>query len=180
MSLRHALLGLLTVEPASGWDLLKRFEQSLAFVWPATQSQLYTELNRMSDAGLVTVTSTGARNRKEYGITPVGRRELAHWITEVEPERNRRNDVLLRVFFLWTVDRAEAKAFLEREAEVYRTYRGVLEQVEAGTDWDESDFDRYARLSLESGLRTLQTNEEWALWAVDQIGQPRTRRRRES
>ena len=63
MSLRHALLGLLSVEPASGWDLLKRFEQSLAFVWPATQSQLYTELNRMTDAGLVEVGATGARNR---------------------------------------------------------------------------------------------------------------------
>ena len=44
MSLRHALLGLLAEHPASGYDLLKQFEGSLAFVWPATQSQLYTEL----------------------------------------------------------------------------------------------------------------------------------------
>ncbi len=41
MSLRHALLGLLSEGPASGYDLLKLFDNSLANVWPATQSQLY-------------------------------------------------------------------------------------------------------------------------------------------
>ena len=180
MSLRHALLGLLSVEPASGWDLLKRFEQSLAFVWPATQSQLYTELNRMEEAGLVSVTATGARNRKEYEITRAGRSELAHWITEVQPERNRRNDVLLRVFFLWTVDRAKAKAFLEREVEVYRNFHDLLEQVEASANWDESEFDRYGRLALENGIRVTAANEQWARWAVTQVDKGRTRRPRRS
>jgi hypothetical protein len=41
MSFRHALLGLIAERLASGYDLLKIFDQSLAFVWPATQSQLY-------------------------------------------------------------------------------------------------------------------------------------------
>ncbi|MFD0886645.1 PadR family transcriptional regulator [Streptosporangium algeriense] len=44
MSLRHALLGLLSQGPASGYDLLKTFDISLANVWPATQSQVYAEL----------------------------------------------------------------------------------------------------------------------------------------
>ena len=117
MSLRHGLLGLLAERPGSGWDLLKRFESTLAFVWPATQSQLYTELNRMADDELVEVTATGARNRKEYAITAAGRDELRHWITDVTPERNRRNDAVLRVFFLWAVDPDEALAYLEREAD---------------------------------------------------------------
>ncbi|MFD1050558.1 PadR family transcriptional regulator, partial [Kibdelosporangium lantanae] len=61
MSLRHAVLGLLSTGPASGYDLLKRFEISLANVWPATQSQLYSELNRMADADLVKVAAEGPR-----------------------------------------------------------------------------------------------------------------------
>src|SRR3954452_5376816 len=117
MSLRHGLLGLLADHPGSGWDLLRRFESTLAFVWPATQSQLYTELNRMADDDLVEVTATGARGRKEYAITTSGRDELHHWITAVVPERNRRNDAVLRVFFLWSVAPAEARAYLEREAD---------------------------------------------------------------
>ena len=101
MSLRHALLGLLADRPGSGWDLLKRFEASLAFVWPATQSQLYTELGRMTDDGLIEVTAAGrpqpqgVRHHRRPAATSCTR-----WLTEVEPERNRRNEALLRVFFL--------------------------------------------------------------------------------
>lgn len=170
MSLRHALLGLLADHPASGWDLLKRFESSLAFVWPATQSQLYTELGKMTDDGLVEVTSTGARNRKEYAITPQGRTELEHWLLDVTPERNRRNDALLRVFFLWAVDRRAARAYLEKEAEAYRQFHDLLVSVRDQVPWDDSDFDRFGRIALEHGLRITEATEAWARWAADEVG----------
>ena len=69
MSLRIAALGLLAQEPGSGYDLLKLFEKSMANVWPATQSQLYGELNKLADAGLIEVSDVGPRGRKEYRIT---------------------------------------------------------------------------------------------------------------
>lgn len=169
MSLRHGLLGLLADHPGSGWDLLKRFESTLAFVWPATQSQLYTELNRMADDGLVEVTSEGARNRKEYAITPSGRDELRRWITDVTPERNRRNDAVLRVFFLWAVAPDEARAYFEREAEAYKTFHDLLEQLKGSTDWNATEFDRYGRIALENGLRALAAYEDWARWAITQL-----------
>ena len=126
MSLRHGLLGLLAERPGSGWDLLKRFESSLAFVWPATQSQLYTELGKMTDEALVEVTSTaraqpqGVRDHRDRAA------ELKHWLVEVTPERNRRNDALLRVFFLWAVDREAARNYLMKEADAYRQFRELL------------------------------------------------------
>jgi PadR family transcriptional regulator, regulatory protein AphA len=169
MSLRHGLLGLLAQHPASGWDLLKRFESTLAFVWPATQSQLYTELNRMADDGLVHVTATGARNRKEYAITAPGRDELQHWITDVTPERNRRNDAVLRVFFLWTVKPNEARRYLEQEAAAYHAYRQLLEAVRNDTNWDATPLDQYGRIALENGLRALAAYEDWANWAITQL-----------
>lgn len=169
MSLRHALLGLLADRPGSGWDLLKRFETSLAFVWPATQSQLYTELGRLTDDGCIEVAAVGARNRKEYAITETGRDELTAWITGDEPDRGRRNEALLRVFFLWSVDREAARAYLEHEAAVYRAFHDVLEAVDRDTAWDESDFDRWARVALENGLRVTAANEAWAHWAVDRL-----------
>ncbi len=178
MSLRHALLGLLADHPGSGWDLLKQFETSLAFVWPATQSQLYTELGRMTDDELVEVTAAGARGRKEYAITDAGRAELARWITDVEPDRNRRNDALLRVFFLWAVDRTAARDYLEREADVYRRFHDRLTAVDEQTHWDETKFDRFSRLALENGLRVTAANEEWAHWAAAQLDtQPVTSKR---
>ena len=86
MSLRHAVLGLLAHGPASGYDLLGTFQGSLANVWPATQSQLYGELNRLADAGLITVAAEGPRGRKEYALTEAGMAELKR-MTGARPGR---------------------------------------------------------------------------------------------
>jgi len=77
VSLRHAALGLLSRGPASGYDLLKLFEASMANVWPATQSQLYGELNKLADAGLIEVAQVGPRGRKEYALTGAGKTSYA-------------------------------------------------------------------------------------------------------
>jgi DNA-binding PadR family transcriptional regulator len=169
MSLRHAALGLLADGPASGYDLLKIFDRSLAFIWPATQSQLYGELNRLADDGLIEVTHEGARGRKDYTITEQGRAELEHWITDAEPDRIRRNEALLRVFFLGTVGAEHAKAYLEREAIVHENLEKLLQTIEHETDWDTSDFNRYGHLVIESGRRYAHTQAQWAQWAATQV-----------
>jgi len=171
MSLRHALLGLLADGPASGYDLLKVFDLSLAFVWPATQSQLYGELNRLADDGLIIVSHQGPRGRKDYTITETGRAELEHWITEVEPERVRRNDAMLRVFFLGTVRPEQARAYLEREAETHENLEQLLGTIARDTDWDTDDFNRFGHLVIESGQRYAHAQAEWARWAAARVGE---------
>jgi DNA-binding PadR family transcriptional regulator len=104
VSLRMAALGLLAQQPGSGYDLLKTFEKSMANVWPATQSQLYGELNKLADAGLIEVTDIGPRGRKEYGITPAGRAELQRWVMSPEDDPPFRTASLLRVFLLGEIE----------------------------------------------------------------------------
>ncbi|MGC0415249.1 PadR family transcriptional regulator [Embleya sp. AB8] len=172
MSLRHALLGLLTSRSASGYDLLKAFETSLANVWPATQSQVYGELGKLSAEGLIDVTAEGPRGRKEYSITTNGRTELRHWLVEVEPERVRRSSMLLRVFFLDTLDPAEARAYLAAQAEAAAGMHAGLRAVEADVPWDDSPLSVYGRVALEYGLRLAQMQREWAEWAAEQVAPP--------
>lgn len=171
MSLRHAVLGLLSERPASGYDLLRTFQTSLANVWPATQSQLYTELGKLADSGLVTVAAEGPRGRKEYTVTKEGRKELHHWLTTVEPERVRRNDNLLRVFFLHLVDRAEALAYLAREEELAGERHNALRELDQQMDWEQGPLAFHGRLTLEWGLRFTRMQQEWAQWAAQQIEQ---------
>src|SRR5215207_1780398 len=98
VSLRMAALGLLAQEPGSGYDLLKHFDKSMANVWPATQSQLYGELNKLADTGLIEVSDMGSRGRKEYRITPAGRAELRRWVLNPQADPTFRSPGLLRVF----------------------------------------------------------------------------------
>src|SRR4029453_16798545 len=100
MSLRHGLLGLLAEGPASGYDLTRRFQETLGPIWPAQHPQIYAELGRPADGGLMEGESGGPRGRKAYGITDAGLDEVRRWLTEGEVDHTLRIEPLLRsVFF---------------------------------------------------------------------------------
>src|SRR6201996_6845634 len=114
VSLRMAALGLLAQAPGRGYDLLKRFEESMANVWPATQSQLYGELNKLADAGLIEVSDVGPRGRKEYRITQAGRAELVRWINDTGDDPPMRRPDLVRVFLLGELSPEDARKYAAR------------------------------------------------------------------
>ncbi|MFD0277993.1 PadR family transcriptional regulator [Kitasatospora sp. NPDC127111] len=169
MSLRHALLGLLSERPASGYDLLKSFDTALADVWPATQSQIYTELSKLADAGLISVTAEGPRGRKEYTLTREGLAELQHWLTETKPQRNTRSDVLLRVFFLGVLTPEQARGYLTGLIEMSDRTSEQLRGLDESIDWGGDQLSVYGRIALEYGLRFNAMRREWAEWAAGQI-----------
>ena len=68
--------------------------------WPATQSQLYGELNKLADAGLIEVGDIGPRGRKEYRVTEAGRQDLLRWLTDPGADPPFRSAGLLRIFLL--------------------------------------------------------------------------------
>ncbi|KOT78757.1 PadR family transcriptional regulator [Streptomyces rimosus] len=180
MSLRHAVLGLLAESPASGYDLMKTFDVSLAHVWPATQSQVYGELNKLTDAQLIEVVAHGPRGRKEYAITKAGRAELHRWLIEVEPTGPQRHDGLLRVFFLGVLTPLEARTFLLQQAERAARAHALYQEVADSSDWDEEMVAVYGRIALEFGLRQTAMMEDWAKWAAEEINSDRARRARDA
>jgi PadR family transcriptional regulator AphA len=169
MSLRHAVLGLLAETPSSGYDLIKRFESSLAFVWPATRSQVYGELGKMSEAGLIEVTGTGARNRTEYGITDAGREELKEWLTGPGADAAYRSAALLRVFFLWTLPREEGAAYLKEFARRNLELHAGLARVRDEAEWVGDPAQVCEWLTLEFGIRASKSTGEWAEWAAERL-----------
>jgi PadR family transcriptional regulator, regulatory protein AphA len=170
MSLRHALLGLLVERPASGYDLMKLFNTSLANVWPATQSQVYGELGRLADAGLIDVVAEGARGRKDYSLTPAGLAELRDWVAHPAPPAPRRSELLLRVFFLGVVDAERAERVLADRVARAAAQHEQLRSLESSLDWGEGMLSVNGRLALEYGMRLSAMEEEWARWALDQVG----------
>ncbi|MFQ6394408.1 PadR family transcriptional regulator [Nocardia sp. KC 131] len=169
MSLRYALLGLLADRPASGYDLLQRFKGSLANVWPATQSQIYTELSKLADAELIAVSDEGPRGRKEYTLTDTGRADLRHWLTDTKPKRVVRNEVLLRVFFLGVIPPAQAREYLSDIEAGSAEGLAALAEVKAATDWGDDDLSTYGRMALGWGERFYVMNQQWARWAREQL-----------
>ncbi len=173
MSLRIAALGLLAERPASGYDLLKQFENSMANVWPATQSQLYSELNKLAAAGLIEVCAVGPRGRKEYQITDAGRTELQRWVTSPQDDPPFRSAALLRVFLLGLIPTEQARAHLHAMAEQaedeIRRLTALRDSLTAGRPGGSADGEFFGLAALEYGLRLHAMQAQWARSVVDRL-----------
>ena len=81
MSVRHALLALLTEGPKYGLQLRLEFEQRTGDVWPLNVGQVYTTLQRLERDGFVASDEGGEEGpQKAFRITPAGEDELRRWL----------------------------------------------------------------------------------------------------
>jgi DNA-binding PadR family transcriptional regulator len=81
MSVRHALLALLSEGPKYGLQLRQEFESRTGEVWPLNVGQVYTTLQRLERDGLVESDGTGEDGpQKGFRITGAGEEELATWL----------------------------------------------------------------------------------------------------
>src|SRR2546430_14549242 len=83
MSVRHALLALLTEGPKYGLQLRDEFEARTGEVWPLNVGQVYTTLQRLERDALVESEGDGSVDvgpQKYFRITPDGRADLDSWL----------------------------------------------------------------------------------------------------
>lgn len=163
-ALRYALLGLLAGSPGTGYALKKRFAIELADAWYAETSQIYPELARMVEDGLISEISRGARGSKTYAITDAGIDELVRWLKETEPNRASRNESLMRLFFFFLLDDDESAELFRREI---RHHRETLERYKS---WKEPIakanvyHERFNLIVLDWGIRYEEGFIEWLEW----------------
>ncbi len=134
MSLRFALLGLLAVEPASGYDLKRAVNRSTYFIWNATGPQIYTTLHKLREEGFITTEALEQRGKPDkqiHTISDSGRAALKAFMSEPIRASVTRDEVLLRIFF----GNFGNAAMMRREIEAYlqriRGEREILEATEA-------------------------------------------------
>jgi DNA-binding PadR family transcriptional regulator len=175
--LQYVLLGMLARSPLSGYDLTKLFERNLEHLWTAKHSQIYPELARLQDQGLINQIENGPRGRKTYQTTEAGLTEVRRWLRETGPERPPQNSGLVPIFLLWLLEKAEARAYLAREATYHRTQAEQLEQAQeriATSPWSGSPPAQSMAVVLEARLRYESAMAEWADWAITQFAEERS------
>jgi DNA-binding PadR family transcriptional regulator len=99
MSVRHALLALLSEGPKYGLQLRQEFEARTGEVWPLNVGQVYTTLQRLERDGLVASDDPeGDGPQKGFRITPAGGRELAGWLrTPPDTAAPPRDELVIKV-----------------------------------------------------------------------------------
>lgn len=100
MSIKHAILGLLSWKPSTGYELKKVFEGSSAMYWSGNNNQIYKALVQLSDEGLVTSEirhQESSPSKKIYTITVEGLSELKEWVLSSPEAPEFKNTFLIQL-----------------------------------------------------------------------------------
>jgi PadR family transcriptional regulator, regulatory protein AphA len=158
----YVVLGLLTLGPATSYDLKQQVAQTIGHFWEFNHSQLYDEPARLVADGLLDERrEEHGRRRRTYTITDAGRAAFAAWLGESSPSKTEVRDLgLLKLFFadLGTAEdrirlaRDQQRAHHRRAEEHERQYAMFAESIEDAESWGLATLElgmRYERMAAE-------------------------------
>ena len=132
------ILGLLSHEDLTGYDIKKRIDGAISFFWKGSFGNIYPALKDMESQGLITKndTSVGARERTTYRITESGRDGLEEWLRDEQAGNELKYETLLKLFFGGAVSREVTVHNIEifeeqinEDLKVLKTYCRTLEKT---------------------------------------------------
>lgn len=141
---QFVILGVLSHEPQSGYDIKKRIEGGISFFWDVGYGQIYPSLKKLVDGGQVTVehkTNEKNQNKKIYTITESGIDMLEEWLRGPVRKEQVRFEILLRTFF----GKNTGKEKLREQIEEFRNRQYEVQKI----------FDKY-----EDNLRSVLNEGE--------------------
>ena len=160
MSVRHALLALLSEGPKYGLQLRQEFEARTGEVWPLNVGQVYTTLQRLERDGLVeSDDSTAAEGpQKGFHITEEGAAELADWLrTPPDFSSPPRDELVIKVLVAIELPGVDVHEVVQ----VHRRYLVELMQQWTRLKEDESRFDLNFALVIDAELFRLDSLIRW-------------------
>lgn len=169
MSLSHAILGWLNVEPMTGYDLNAVIEISTQHFWSTSQSQIYRTLSKIESKGWVSqqvIMQADRPPRKVYHLTLEGRQELETWLSTYHQPLPPRIPWLIQIFFAGQISDEEIINVLEKKL---NSLRWRLERIKASRAISASQFDDdedvrdvfYWMMTIDYGESHLQSQINW-------------------
>jgi DNA-binding PadR family transcriptional regulator len=158
MSVRYAMLALLSEGPRYGLQLRDEFEARTGEVWPLNVGQVYQTLQRLERDGLVESDGTSDQGpQNHFRITAEGERELAAWLrTPPDLSSPPRDELVMKVLVALYVPSADVHAVIQ----AHRRY--VVELMQRWTRIREDDAgDFNTALAIDAELFRLDSVVRW-------------------
>ena len=158
MSVRHALLALLSEGPRYGLQLRQEFEARTGEVWPLNVGQVYTTLQRLERDGLVASDPGEDGPQKNFRITAEGLEELGDWLrTPPNLTSPPRDELVIKVLVALQVPGVDVHDVVQ----VHRRY--VIELMQQWTRLKEeaAEHDLAFALVVDAELFRLESVIRW-------------------
>jgi DNA-binding PadR family transcriptional regulator len=159
MSVRHALLALLSEGPKYGLQLREEFEARTGEVWPLNVGQVYTTLQRLERDGLAESDDDADPGpQKGFRITPDGAEELAAWLrTPPDLASPPRDELVIKVLVAVRLSDVDVHEVIQ----VHRRYLVELMQQWTRLKQEEADLDLGLALVVDAELYRLDSVVRW-------------------
>ena len=169
----NALLGLLSIQPWSTYELAKQVDRSLGWFWPRTERKIYDEAKKLVESGHATakLQATGSRPRTVYKITAKGRRTLQAWLDESSAPPKLEAEALVRVFFAnaGTLDQLRTTLDdLAAQSPANMDELRVLIATADDADYPFAERRHINAIAIRFQLDYNQMISDWAEWATAQ------------
>jgi DNA-binding PadR family transcriptional regulator len=155
------ILGMLAGSPKSGYDIKSIVDVSTRFFWAASYGQIYPDLKRLEEAGLIqgVADPQGGRQRTVYSLTEAGREALHEWLSSGgEPPFEMRDEGLLKFFFAGSLSGDERLELLRQIRERHEKVVERLEQIEPTA----TQAGGFPALTLKYGIAHHRWMADWA------------------
>jgi len=164
--MNQVILGLLSHENLTGYEMKKRIDSSLRYFWKGSFGSIYPALSSLEEKGLISKVADedngSKRERIVYSITESGRNYLIKWLEESKTSNSLNYEMLLKLFFGGAVDNAisietitEFEDEISGELSVLKTYKDNLSKV-----LDQRDH-VFFYLTVSFGVETYEAYLRW-------------------
>lgn len=159
------ILGLLSHEELTGYEIKKRMDTALKYFWSASYGSIYPALNDLVNRGLATKREdiNSKRNKLIYTITENGRDYLKKWLSLPVEKDELRYETLLKLFF--GSENGEEQALIHIDAFEKKIEKELPYLLYAETalnkNLNEDAAHKYYLLTVEFGIKTYQMYLEW-------------------
>jgi len=174
----YVILGMLKLGRRTGYEIKSLVDVSTRFFWAASYGQIYPELARLEQLGLVTgeVDRSSGRRPKAYELTPAGERALHEWLTAADPLHvELRHEGALKFFFSDSLSHDEQLDLLRR---IRRTHEEIAARLRAIEPESHDGKPPAPLLTLEFGIAYQEFLANWCADAERRLGRAPARARR--
>lgn len=158
----YVLLGALSFGPRTGYSIKALLDKSIRFFWAISYSQIYPELKRLAERGLVEGrdTTEGGRKRIEYRITEAGREQLDAWLKRPPATFEMRDEGLLKLFFAGEAEPDDALRILTAIRRRRQEMEAQLRDLEQGATALQPE-NPYPDIVRRAGVEFFRLFAEW-------------------
>ena len=170
----EVLLGLLAIEPMSGYDLGVVIRASVGHIWNESYGQIYANLKKLAAEGFVTSKTErqkGKPDRRIYSVTRKGEERLAKWLAVPPQPEIARNELLLKLFFGAQVPTEILIGFVEHMAESEGAVLKELTRLEHEEIAQSKQYPGapYWKMAARFGQMELKAHLRWAEETLDEL-----------